>query len=50
MLGRPLIFPLSTDAIDSFSRKTVFSISKARDRLGYNPRYDFQTGLKTLTT
>jgi nucleoside-diphosphate-sugar epimerase len=49
MLGRPVIFPLSADAIETFCRKTVFSIAKARQRLGYKPHYDFPSGLKTIT-
>jgi nucleoside-diphosphate-sugar epimerase len=47
-LRRPLVFPLSDDAIETFCRKTVFSIAKARARLGYEPRYDLAAGLKTL--
>jgi nucleoside-diphosphate-sugar epimerase len=46
--GRPLIFPLSDEAIDKYCRKTVFSIAKARRRLGYNPRYDLAAGLQTV--
>jgi len=48
ILGRPVIFPLSADAIETFCRKTIFSIAKARQGLAYNPRYDFPSGLKTI--
>jgi nucleoside-diphosphate-sugar epimerase len=48
LLGEPLIFPLSEHAIDVFSRKTVFSNTKARAGLGYIPRYDLGSGLQTV--
>jgi nucleoside-diphosphate-sugar epimerase len=48
LLKRPVIFPVSDDAIDNFCRKSIFSIAKARQRLGYNPQYNFAAGLETI--
>ena len=48
LLGSPIVFPLSDEAINAFCRKTVFSIAKARAGLGYSPVYDLAAGLETL--
>jgi len=37
---------LTPDKIDYVSKKTVVSISKAREVLGYNPAFDFKRGIE----
>jgi nucleoside-diphosphate-sugar epimerase len=49
LLGRPIVFPLSDNSVDTFCRQTVFSIAKARRRLGYIPAYDLEAGLETVS-
>jgi nucleoside-diphosphate-sugar epimerase len=49
LLGEPLVFPLSDGAIDKYAAKAVFDISKARQLLGYEPRYDLAAGVATLS-
>jgi nucleoside-diphosphate-sugar epimerase len=49
LLGSPVVFPLSDEAINAFCRKTIFSIAKARAALGYSPVYDLAAGLETLS-
>jgi nucleoside-diphosphate-sugar epimerase len=48
LLNKPIIFPLADDSIDKFASRTIFSIEKAAERLGYNPRYDILRGLETV--
>ncbi|MGH7177525.1 MAG: NAD-dependent epimerase/dehydratase family protein [Tepidisphaeraceae bacterium] len=48
--GRPPVIALSDEQIDGFACRTVFRIDKARRVLGYEPKYDLEAGLKTVTT
>ncbi len=46
--GAPVIFPLDERAIENYASRAVYSNAKAIRMMQFNPKYDFESGMRTL--